>query len=188
MSAIPVEKATLSEEEYLQDELTSDVKHELVAGVAHAMAGASYEHNTIAGNIFAALHSRLRGQPCQPFASDMKVRIADQEHVHFYYPDAMIVCDRSGLASGRQWTDKPVVIFEVVSESTRRIDEGEKALLYWKVPTLAAYILVEQDKVQVAVRLRDGGGHVLTGRHSELHILEPNLRVPVGEFYERLTL
>jgi Uma2 family endonuclease len=188
MSAIPVKEALLSEAEYLCSEVTSDGKHEFVAGVAHAMAGAGYEHNTIAGNIFAALHTRLRGLECQPFGSDMKVRVEAGEFVHFYYPDAMIVCDRSGLAPGRHWTDKPAVIFEVLSESTRRVDEGEKALLYWKVPSLVSYVLVEQDKVQVTIRTRDGGGEVLSGRDALLRLPEFGIEIPVGEFYERLPL
>ena len=188
MSAIPVKEALLSEAEYLRSEATSGVKHEFVAGVAHAMAGAGYEHNTIAINILGALHSRLRGQRCQAFGSDMKVRVAADEHVHFYYPDAMVVCDRSGLAPGRHWTDKPAVIFEVLSESTRRVDEGEKALLYWKVPSLVSYVLVEQDKVQVTVRTRDGGGEVLSGRDTLLRLPELGTEIPLGEFYERLAL
>lgn len=188
MSAIPVKEVLLSEEEYLRGEVTSDVKHEFVAGVAHAMAGAGYEHNTIAGNIFAALHSRLRGQRCQAFASDMKVRVNANDYVHHYYPDAMVVCDHTGLAPGRHWTDKPTVIFEVLSDSTRRIHEGEKALLYWKLPSLANYVLVEQDKLQVTVRRRDGGGEVLTGRDTLLHLTEPALEIPLGEFFERLPM
>ncbi len=188
MSAIPVKDVLLSEEEYLEGEVASLEKHEFVAGVAHAMAGAGFEHNTIAGNIFLALGTRLRGQRCQPFASDLKIRVQDDEHIHFYYPDAMVVCDRSGLAPGRHWTDKPTVIFEVLSESTRRIDEGEKALLYWKLPSLVSYILIEQDKVQVTLRRRGGGGEVLSGRDTQLSLPELGIEVPLGEFYERLSL
>ncbi|HMJ88553.1 MAG TPA: Uma2 family endonuclease [Candidatus Acidoferrum sp.] len=188
MSAIPVKEVLLSEAEYLRGEVTSDVKHEFVAGVAHAMAGAGLEHNLIAGNIFAGLHVRLRGGACVPFASDMKIRVQADEHVHFYYPDALVVCDPTGLAPQRHWTDKPIVIFEVLSESTRRIDEGEKALLYWKLPSLVSYILVEQNKVQVTVRRRDGGGEVLSGRDTLLRLPELGLEIPLGEFYERLTL
>lgn len=188
MSAIPVKDVLLSEEEYLEGEAMGFEKHEFVAGVAHAMAGAGFEHNAIAMGILLALGSRLRGQRCQPFGSDLKVRVQDDEHIHHYYPDAMVVCDQSGLAPGRHWTDKPAVIFEVLSESTRRIDEGEKALLYWKVPTLASYVLVEQDKVQVTIRRRDGGGEVLSGRDTLLRLPELGLEIPLGEFYERLAL
>jgi Uma2 family endonuclease len=188
MSAIPVKEALFSEEDYLRSEELSEVKHEFVAGVAHAMAGAGFEHNTIAGNIHGALHMRLRGKRCQPFGSDLKIRVQSDEHVHFYYPDAMVVCDRTGLAPQRHWTDKPAVIFEVLSESTRRVDEGEKALMYWKVPSLVSYVLVEQDKVQVTVRRRDGGGEVLSGRETLLRLPELDIEIPLAEFYERLSV
>ena len=188
MSAIPAKELFLSEEEYLRGEVTSDVKHEFVAGVAHALAGAGYEHNSIAINIVGALHSRLRGKSCQPFGSDMKVRIQADDLAHHYSPDAMIVCDRSGIAPGRPWTDKPVAIFEVLSEGTRRIDEGEKALVYWNIPSLAACVLVEQDKVQVTVRRRGGGGEVLTGRDTLLRLEEVGIEIPIGDFYERLAV
>ena len=188
MSAIPVKDVLLTEDEYLHGEVASDEKHEFVAGVVHAMAGAGLEHNTIAGNIFGALHPRLRGQHCRPFASDLKIRVQDDEHIHFYYPDAMVVCDPTGLAPQRHWTDKPAVIFEVLSESTRRIDEGEKALLYWKLPSLVSYVLVEQDKVRVTLRRRDGGGEVLSGRDTLLRLPELGIEIPLGEFYERLGL
>ena len=80
------------------------------------------------------------------------------------------------------------MIFEVLSERTRRVDEGEKALLYWKVPNLVSYVLVEQDKVQVTVRTRDGGGEVLSGRDALLRLPELGTEIPLGEFYERLAL
>ena len=188
MSAISVKEVLLSEEEYLRGEVTSDAKHEFVAGVAHAMAGAGYEHNTIAINIVGALHPRLRGKQCQPFGSDLKIRVQADEHVHFYYPDALVVCDRTGLAPRRHWTDKPTVIFEVLSESTRRVDEGEKVLLYWKLPSLVSYVLVEQDKVQVKVLKRGGGGEVLSGQETLLRLPEIEVEISLGEFYERLSM
>jgi Uma2 family endonuclease len=188
MSAIPIKDALLTEQEYLRGEVTSDVKHEFMAGVARAMAGAGLQHNIISSNILIAVGGRLRGQRCQPFGSDLKIRVQADEHVHFYYPDAMVVCDRTVLVPERHWTDKPAVIFEVLSECTRRIDEGEKALLYWKLPSLVSYILVEQDKVQVTLRRRDGGGEVLSGHETLLRLPELGIEIPLGEFYERLPL
>lgn len=185
---VPLRNFLQSEEEYLCNEIASPVRREFIAGYTYARPDSSYEHARISSNILGAIGLRLRGQRCQAFGPDMKVRIQADEHVHHYYPDAMVVCDRSGLAPGRHWTDKPAVIFEVLSESTRRIDEGEKALLYWKVLTLTAYILVEQDKVQVTVRRRDGGGEVLSGRDTLLRLPELGLEIPLGEFYERLPL
>ena len=131
------------EEDYLADELQSDTKREFVGGVIYAMAGAKIRHNRIAGNAFAALHSALRGSPCDAFNSDTKVRIKMRDHNRFYYPDTMVVCDSN--ADDESFQDQPVLIVEVASESTRRTDEGEKKEAYLTIPSLACYLLVDQE-------------------------------------------
>jgi Uma2 family endonuclease len=83
----------VSVEDYLERELASDVKHEYWGGYVYAMAGAKTAHNRVAGNFLGSLHRRLRGQPCEPFNSDMKVRIKFPTHTRFYYPDGMVVCE-----------------------------------------------------------------------------------------------
>ena len=62
-------------EDYLSGELRSETRHEYMGGSVYAMAGASEEHNAVAGNLFAALHAHLRGKPCRVFFVDMKVRL-----------------------------------------------------------------------------------------------------------------
>ncbi len=112
--------------DYLAGEVVSDVKHEYLGGTVHAMAGASNRHNSIATNALASLHGSLRGKSCQPFNSDTKVRIEFPDHTRFYYPDAMVVCDsRSGTDN---FQDRPVVIVEVLSDSTRRKPDGGFAI------------------------------------------------------------
>ena len=71
----PINTHILSEDDYLQGELVSDVKHELVDGYVYAMAGASANHERIAGNIYKKLGHHLEGTPCEPFGSDMKVKV-----------------------------------------------------------------------------------------------------------------
>src|SRR6202049_440653 len=108
----------VSVEEYLAGELISPIKHEYLGGVVYAMAGARNVHNVIAGNVFAALHARLRGRPCRPFNSDTKVRIRLPTHVRFYYPDASVTCRPNPPTDSFQ--DEPAVIVEVLSSRTRR--------------------------------------------------------------------
>ena len=104
-------------EDYLAGEQVSDVKHEYLGGTVHAMAGASNRHNTITTNSLGSLYGTLRGKPCQPFNSDTKVRIEFPDHTRFYYPDTMVVCDSNTDTDHSQ--DRPVVIIEVLSDSTR---------------------------------------------------------------------
>jgi len=75
----------LNEQEYLQGELVSEIRHEYVDGKTYAMAGAGETHNLIAGNIFAKLREFARGSPCRVFISDMKLHV--QTWKAYYYPD-----------------------------------------------------------------------------------------------------
>lgn len=146
----------VSPEEYVAGELESPNKHEYVAGVVYAMAGARVVHNRVAGNVFGQLHARLRGRACQPYNSDMKIRIRLPTQQRFYYPDVTVVCRSNPPADSFQ--DEPVIIVEVVSSQTRRIDEGEKKDAYLAVPSLEMYLLVEQDcPLVVAYRRTDQG-------------------------------
>src|SRR5882762_6287299 len=78
--------------DYLAGEMVSPIKHEYLGGIVYAMAGARNLHNIIAGNLYVALHNRLRGQSCRPFNSDTKIRLQLPGQVRFYYPDASVTC------------------------------------------------------------------------------------------------
>jgi Uma2 family endonuclease len=90
MTAVPQTSLRISPEEYLEGEKSASVKHEYVDGAVYAMAGASRRHNLIAGNTFLALGNHLRGKPCVPFNSDMKVRLPAEWADAFYYPDVSV--------------------------------------------------------------------------------------------------
>lgn len=112
----------VSVDEYLAGELVSPIKHEYLGGIVYAMAGARNVHNTIAGNVFASLHTRLRGRKCRPFNSDTKVRVRLPTQVRFYYPDVSITYRPNPPNDSFQ--DAPTVLLEI--------------------PSLSAYVLLEQ--------------------------------------------
>ena len=74
----------ISEQDYMAGELISKVKHEYINGDVYAMAGASKNHDKIAGNIFAKFHLYLEDTTCTPFSSDVKVKVEND----YFYPDA----------------------------------------------------------------------------------------------------
>jgi Uma2 family endonuclease len=135
----------ISIEDYLQGELISEVKHEYIDGSVYAMAGASKNHERIAGNIFGELRSLLKNTPCEPFSSDIKVKVGQA----FFYPDVMVVCEDN--SDNDYYTETPVIIVEVLSKSTRRMDETTKKIVYRTIPTLKEYVIIEQDIVDVEV-------------------------------------
>lgn len=137
----------ISEHEYITGELESETKHEFIDGVIYAMAGAKNRHNRIATNTLVSLYNSLRNSPCDAFNSDTKVRIKMRDHTRFYYPDAMVVCDAN--LDDETFQDRPVVIVEVASDSTRRIDEGEKKDAYLTIATLGTYLIIDQSSPAV---------------------------------------
>src|SRR5262249_13967151 len=148
----------ISVEDYLNLELYSSIKHEYLDGFVYAMAGARNTHNDIAGNTFGSLHARLRGKKCRAYNSDTKIRIRISRRIRFYYPDASVVCHRN--AGDDSFQDRPVVIAEALSKSTRRTDEGEKKDAYLMIPSLRVYLLIEQDEPRVVVHRRKAKGFV----------------------------
>ena len=105
----------ISEQEYLEGELHSDIKHEYIDGMIYAMSGASAAHNRIAGNIYGEFRNHLKGKPCQPYSADMKVKIGSK----YFYPDVLVDC--TDLADDQYFTDSPTIIVEVLSKSTKQI-------------------------------------------------------------------
>ena len=175
----------LSVADYLAGELISPVKHEYVGGVVYAMAGARNAHNIIATNIVGALYARLRDRPCRPFNSDTKIRVRLAAQVRFYYPDPSVVCRPNPQTDSFQ--DDPVVLFEVLSHKTRRIDEGEKKDAYLTLPSLAAYVMIEQEAAAVVVYRRTEGGfarEVYEGLDAVLPVGEIGIALPLVEIYE----
>lgn len=178
----------ISVADYLAGEELSGVKHEYLGGEVHAMAGASNRHNAIAYNTLLSLGTSLRGKPCRPFNSDTKVRIEFADHVRFYYPDAQVVCHPNPDTDHFQ--DNPVVVVEVLSESTRRTDLGEKRPAYLGIPSLKVLVLVEPDEPRVVVHRRqvDGGFQIEhhTGLEAVIALPEIEAALPLAEIYERI--
>jgi Uma2 family endonuclease len=175
----------VSVEEYLAAELDSPVKHEYLAGVVYAMAGARNSHNLIATSTIVAVGARLRGLSCRPYNSDTKIRIRMPNQVRFYYPDASVIC-RANPASD-SYQDEPVVLFEVLSRETRRIDEGEKKEAYLTISSLGVYVLVEQHSQTVVLFRRSETGftrEVYSGLEAVMPLPEIGIELPLAEIYD----
>jgi Uma2 family endonuclease len=175
----------ISVEDYLDRELSSPIKHEYLGGMIYAMAGARNVHNLIATNTLVALGIRLRGQRCRPFNSDTKIRVRLPAHVRFYYPEVSVICRPNPPNDSFQ--DEPVVLFEVISRRTRRIDEGEKKEAYLTIPSLSVFVLVEQETPAVVAYRRTAQGfvrEVYEGMDKVLPLPEIKTELPLAEIFE----
>lgn len=119
------------------------VKHEFLNGEVFAVAGGTPEHGRLAVRVAAELAVQLRGRPCEPFSSDVRVRVRATGLTT--YPDLGVVCGR--LESDPEDVDaivNPVVLVEVLSDSTEGYDRGEKFAHYRRIPSLREYVLISQ--------------------------------------------
>lgn len=142
------EKLYYSPEEYLELETAAEYKSEYRDGLIIPMAGGTPNHNQIAVNFIAALNFALKGQPYRVFTSDLRLWIPQARL--YTYPDVMVVSGQLQFAESRRDTiTNPLIIVEVLSESTANYDRGEKFRLYRTIPTLQEYILISQSEMHV---------------------------------------
>jgi Uma2 family endonuclease len=176
----------MSVEEYLEFEEGSSVKHEYVDGMVYAQAGASDRHNRISGKIYRRLADTAEGTPCRVYMSDMRLFVSGNT---FYYPDVMVACEPPETDNPTFRRD-PCLIVEVTSPSTAQTDRREKLTAYRKLPTLRAYLIVEQNEARIEHHFRDENDEwwraELTGGTSIPLPCPPDAELSVSDIYEGL--
>lgn len=179
-----LEKTVFSADDYLAWEAGQSEKHEYLAGEVFGMAGASDAHVTISGNLFMALRSHLRGQPCRVYIADMKLEVAAS--AAFFYPDVFVTC----AAADAQLADRkrePVLVAEVLSPSTAAFDRGLKFAHYRTLPSLQEYVLIDTERPSVEVFRRDAGGHWVLypyGPGETVEFASADMQMPLAAIYE----
>jgi Uma2 family endonuclease len=163
MSSNP--KIFLTEEEYLAIERQAEFRSEYFAGEVFAMAGASRRHNRIVTNLVAALDSQLKARPCNVYSNDMRVKVQDTGL--FTYPDVVLTCGEERFEDGENdILLNPLVIVEVLSDSTEAYDRGKKFENYQSIESLKEYLLVSQNSQRVEQFVRHSGRNWI---YSEAH-------------------
>lgn len=189
----------LTVEEYLWEEQRAETKRDFYNGQVYNMAGGTPEHSRIAVNLTAELLSRLRERGCQIFNSDLKVAIPgnlrakgkkrQQDDELITYPDASIVCGPLEFyKDDRQTLANPLVLFEVLSPSTRHYDQSVKLAQYRKIPGLMAYVMIDSEQVWLEQYYRSGQtswqvDEPLEDRAASLQIACLDLTIPLTAIY-----
>ncbi len=139
-------KTQTTRTEYLEFDASSPEKHEFYDGQIFAMSGGTFNHSTIGLNIATTLRTQLRGKPCQPMNSDMRVHTPSGLDT---YPDISVFCGEPELSDKDRTLHNPVVIIEVLSPTTRSYDRGDKFWHYRSIPTLQDYLLIDSESIYV---------------------------------------
>lgn len=167
-------KRSITPEEYLANERSATFKSEYYQGEVFAMAGASEQHNLIVMNVGASLHSQLKARPCRVYPSDLRLRIPRTGL--FTYPDLMIICGEPQFEFDRRdVVINPVLLVEVLSDSTEAYDRGAKFEQYRTLDSLKQYVLIAQDRFSVeSFTKRENGDWLLsaTNEIQQSHALD----------------
>ena len=177
----------MSVAEFLDFEDASAEKHEYHLGRVYAMAGGTQRHSRIKVNMVRELSQRLRGKPCKPFDSDLRIRIPKSGLIT--YPDASVVCGApKSDDTDRNAITNPTVIIEVMSENTEHYDRGAKFRFYQGLESLLEYVLVSQEEAVVEVFRCDAKGrwihHSFAGLDSAVELRSVKIEMPLAAIYE----
>jgi Uma2 family endonuclease len=143
--------------EYVAAEAVGDVRHEYLAGDVRAMAGGTIEHGGLAVAVAREIGLALRGKPCRAFSSDVRVRIRETDLAT--YPDLSVVCGQLETApDDADAITNPILLVEVLSDSTEAYDRGAKWAHYRRIASLRDYVLVSQAEPLIEVYRRTAGG------------------------------
>jgi Uma2 family endonuclease len=154
--ALPQAKLpAFSGDDYLAWEAQQPARSEYVAGEVFAMAGGEDRHATASLNLAIALRAELRGSPCRVYMIDVKLRVEAADA--YFYPDVFVTCSAADLGD-RLVKREPLLVAEVLSDSTAAYDRGGKFAAYRQLPSLreALFIDVARRVVDLYRRGDDG--------------------------------
>jgi Uma2 family endonuclease len=149
MTALLKKDVEYTLEEYIALENTSEEKLEFYEGNVWSMAGASAKHEEIAVNTSTALKNALRGKSCRVFGSNLRVKVPI--YPPYRYPDVVALCGQPIYENyfGLDVLVNPSLIVEVLSDSTKSFDLGDKFTYYKSIESFTEYLLIDQDQPHV---------------------------------------
>jgi Uma2 family endonuclease len=181
MTTLPQHKMTV--DEYLAWAEGQPGRFELYAGTVYAMSPERARHGEIKFNVQAALLSGIRraALPCHMLPDGMTVRIDDSTA---HEPDALVYCGLKLLDSALE-VPNPIIVVEVLSPSTRRIDASLKLAGYFRVSSVAHYLIVDPDEPLIIHHARGSQDTILTHivREGAITLDPPGLDLALGDIY-----
>ena len=183
------QKPLLTPEEYLAFERKSETKSEYLAGELFRMAGPSERHNIIVANLVAEFRSQFKSRPWKVYPSDMRVKIPATGL--YTYADVSVVCGEAEFEDDdRDTLLNPILIVEVLSDSTEAYDRGKKFEHYRTLNSLSEYLLVAQDSPRVEHYVRQANDKWLLTPYKDLQsaiaLSSVNCTLSLIEVYDKV--
>lgn len=178
----------LTEAEYLLVERRAKLKSEYYRGEMFLMSGAKRAHNLITVNLSAELCRSLREKPCEVYSNDMRVKISSDLYT---YPDVVTVCGEPKFLDDEFDTLlNPLLLIEVLSDSTQQHDASFKVQEYRRLPSLRDLVLVNQEIPYIEIYQRERGTpwkmSTVTGLDATLTLKSVGCKISLAEIYAKV--
>jgi Uma2 family endonuclease len=155
----------------------------LYAGTVYARAPERVGQANIKFGMQTALLSGIKqaGLPCHMLPDGMTVRIDDSTA---HEPDALVYCGPKLPASALE-VPNPMIVVEVLSPSSRRIDTSLKLAGYFRVPSVSHYLIVDPDQPLIIHHARGSQDTILTHivREGAVTLDPPGLDLALADVY-----
>ncbi len=174
-------RRTMTLEQFLPWEERQELRFEFDGFGPVGIAGGTAAHAAIQRNLITALANRLRGKPCQVYGSELKIEVVGR----IRYPDAFVVC--TPVATRATVVREPLVVFEILSDSTAGTDLITKNAEYQATPSVQRYVVLQQDGAACMVfshRHGEWATDLLVGPEAVLAMPEIGIEVPLAEIYD----
>lgn len=174
--------------EYLAEEDKARERHDFIRGEVFAMSGGTPEHSLLSAASVGELRTALRGRPCIVFESNMRLRNATADFS--CYPDASVVCGPVIRAPDDDLAiANPVLVIEVLSDSTEAYDRGTKNFEYRAFPSVKEIVFISQKKQAIEVHRRNADGQFVIqdyGTGSTIEFISVGVKIAISELYRDL--
>ena len=186
---IQTEKYYYTPEEYLELEEKAEYKNEYRDGAIVPMTGGTTNHNKIAGNFYKKIPLNINEQDYEIYIGDVRLWIS--RYRIYTYPDVMVIKGNPVYeGTGTTTITNPLLIVEVLSNSTKNYDGGDKFDFYRSLAEFQEYILIDQYRFYVKQFAKNQEGKwVLTeyeGEDSILVLESVEFQISFQELYQRV--
>jgi Uma2 family endonuclease len=177
----------MSFKEYIAFEESTELRHEYEAGEVFAMAGGTPEHAAIASAVHIAIGTQLKNT-CRAFIENLRIHTPSGKAA---YPDIVVVCGPLARdPEDNNTITNPVLIVEVLSDSTEGYDRGKKFAHYRSCPSFVEYVLVaSQGEPKIERFIKTEGIWTLgedAGPGQTQHLSSIDVRLDVDSIYRGL--
>lgn len=177
-------RRTMTLDDFLIWEAKQPERYEFDGVQPVAMNGGTVAHALIGSNLIAELTTRLSGTQCRAYGAGLKILVAGRVR----YPDVFVAC--SPITPDATWLTDPVVVFEILSESTAVVDQTIKNAEYRATPSIQRYVMLSQQSISANIYERAGDrwvGTLITAAGAMLVMPELGIELPLAALYDGLS-